>query len=56
MWQLPRKIFGLAIESFNKVRRLKKKRKIAEKKGFKWEINTKDTLKNPCIWKLSVHF
>ena len=41
MWDLPREIFDLAIESLNKVRRLKKQRVIAEKKAFKWEINTK---------------
>ena len=49
-------IFDLAIESLNKVKRLKKQRMIAEKKVFKWEINIKDTLKKPCIWKLNVHF
>ena len=49
-------IFDLAIESLNKVKRLKKQRMIAEKKVFKWEINIKDTLKKPFIWKLNVHF
>ena len=49
-------IFDLAIESLNKVKRLKKQRMIAEKKVFKWEINIKDTLKKACIWDLNVHF
>ena len=39
MWHLPGEIFDLAIESLNKVRRLKKTEGIAEKKTFKWEIN-----------------
>ena len=62
MWHLPREIFDLAIESFNKIRRLKKHSVIAEKKPFKceanikWEINIKGTLKTPCIWKLNVYF
>ena len=55
MWHLPREIFDLATESLN-IRRLKKQRVIAEKKAFKWEINIKDILKIPCIWKLNVHF
>ena len=47
MWHLPREIFGLAIESINTAKRLKKTQTvIAEKKAFKWEINIKDTLKN----------
>ena len=42
MWQLPREIFNLAIESLNKIKRLKKKKKvIAENKAFRWEINIK---------------
>ena len=52
-----------AIESFNKVRRLKqrrgwlqKRKHLNEKLISKWEINIKDTLKLPCIWKLNVHF
>ena len=57
MRPLPRKIFDLAIESLNKIRRLKKtQRVITEKKAFKGEVNIKDTLKSPCIWKLNVHF
>ena len=47
VWHLPREIFDLAIESLNKVRRLKKShRVIAEKKAFKWAIIIEDTLKN----------
>ena len=46
VWHLPRDIFDLAIESLNKVRRLKKsQRVIAEKKAFNWAIIIKDTLK-----------
>ena len=57
MWRLPREIFDLAFESLNKVKGLKKQESvIAEKKAFKWEINMKDTLKIPCVWKLNVHF
>ena len=62
VWHLPREIFDLAIESFNKIRRLKKHSVIAEKKPFKceanikWEINIKGTFKTPCIWKLNVYF
>ena len=45
VWHLPRDIFDLAIESLNKVRRLKKTTEgDAEKKVFKWESNIKDTL------------
>ena len=48
MWHMPKEIFDLAIESLNKVKRLKKpQRVIAEKKVIKWEINIKNTLKKP---------
>ena len=56
MWHLPRGIFDLSVEILNKVRRLRKHTAIAEKKAFKWEINTRDTLKPPCVWKLNVQF
>ena len=48
MWHLLSDVFNLAIKSLNKVR-LKKKthRVIAEKKAFKWEINTS------MFWRLS---
>ena len=39
MWDLPRKIFNLAIKILNKIRLKKTQRVIAEKKAFKWEIN-----------------
>ena len=41
MWHSPREIFNLAIESFNKDRRLENWRVIAEKKAFNWEIKIK---------------
>ena len=54
MWRLPGEIFDLAIESLNKVRRLKKKQRVlqrrkhlSEKLISKWEINIKDTLETP---------
>ena len=56
MWHLATETFDLAIESLNKVKRLKKQRVIADKKAFKWEINIKDTLQTPWIWKLNIHF
>ena len=46
-----REDYDLAIESLNKVKRLKKLRVVAEKKAFKWEINIKDILKTSCIWR-----
>ena len=56
---LPREIFDLAIESLNKIRRLKthtgwlqRRKHLNEKWLLTWEIN-KDILKIPCIWKLS---
>ena len=36
MWHSPREIFNLAIESFNKDRRLENWRVIAENKAFNW--------------------
>ena len=54
MWPLPRKIFDLAIESLNKVRRMKKCRGWLQRRKHlnknlipKWEVNIKDTLKTP---------
>ena len=41
MWHFPREIFNLAIESFNKDRRLENQRVTAEKKAFNWEIKIK---------------
>ena len=51
------RFFDLAIESLDKIKRLKKTLQvIAEKKAFKWEINIKDTLKILRTWQLNVHF
>ena len=53
-YSLPREIFDLAIESLNKVRRVKKQRErvqrrkhLNEKLISKWEINIKGTLTMP---------
>ena len=49
MWHLSRGFIDIAIEGFNNIRRLKKKKSrgvIAENKAFKWEINIK-YFKNP---------
>ena len=54
VWHLPREIFDLAIESLNKVKRMKKQRVITEEKSFKWEIDIKDTLKNPMYGEVNV--
>ena len=62
MWHLPSENFNLAIESLNKVKRLKKtecdwrEAFQNEKLISKWEINIKDTLKTSGIWKLNVYF
>ena len=62
MWHLSTEIFDLATESLSKAWRLKKHRGWLQRRNrfkweiSKWEINIKDTLKNPCIWKLNVHF
>ena len=62
-YNLPREIFDLAIESLNKVTRLKKHRgwlqgrkHLNEKLISKWEINIKGTLKMPWTWKLNIDF
>ena len=54
MWPLPRKIFDLAIENLNKVRRMKKHRGWLQRRKHlnknlipKWEVSIKDTLKTP---------
>ena len=63
VWHLLREIFDIAIESLNKVKRLKKnggwlqrRKHLIEKLISKWDVNIKDTLKSPCIWKLNVYF